>query len=50
MVDEVVWRELLLLVLVVGQGLDCVEQAQALSGRHVTLGRRGKTITRPVVR
>ena len=27
-------------VLVVGQGLDCVEQDQALSGRHVTLGER----------
>ncbi len=27
-------------VLVVGEGLDCVEQGQALSGRHVTLGRR----------
>ena len=26
-------------VLVVGEGLDCVEQGQALSGRHVTLGR-----------
>ena len=27
-------------VLVVGEGLDCVEQGQALSGRHVTLGKR----------
>ena len=27
-------------VLVVGEGLDCVEQDQALSGRHVTIGKR----------
>ena len=27
-------------VLVVGEGLDCVEQGQALSGGHVMLGKR----------